>query len=234
MSNPAIKSSYDRAVNEPACSIQGVTQKLGIATFFLMITFVMSYTQAMSDLALPTYVMPCAIIAFILGLIIIFAKAANIVTVSIYATLEGCVLGGLTGMMELQHPNIAIQAGLGTMGAFLAMFLCYQSGLLKATPAFRKWLMISALGLILTYLVSFVGSLFGLQLIDLSSSTPMSIGISVIGVCVSSLFLILDFNDIENAVDQEAPKSLEWTLSFGLLLTLIWMYLEILRLLSKR
>jgi uncharacterized YccA/Bax inhibitor family protein len=62
----------------------------------------------------------------------------------------------------------------------------------------------------------------------------MSIGISVIGVCVSSLFLILDFNDIENAVDQEAPKSLEWTLSFGLLLTLIWMYLEILRLLSKR
>ncbi len=183
---------------------------------------------------IPQLMLPAAIIGFILALITIFrspAKAGS--TAPLYALSQGIFLGGITMIFEAQFPGIAMQALALTFGILATLLVCYKSGLILPTQNFRLMLVSAIGGIMILYLVNFVMSFFGSTLSFLTSNSPMSIGISLIIVGVAALSLVLDFDFIEEGAEKGMPKYMEWYGAFSLMVTLIWLYLEILRLLAK-
>ena len=183
---------------------------------------------------IPQLMLPAAIIGFILALVTIFrspAKAGS--TAPLYALSQGIFLGGITMIFEAQFPGIAMQARALTFGILATLLVCYKSGLILPTQNFRLMLVSAIGGIMILYLVNFVMSFFGSTLSFLTSNSPMSIGISLIIVGVAALSLVLDFDFIEEGAEKGMPKYMEWYGAFSLMVTLIWLYLEILRLLAK-
>ncbi|MFD0959259.1 Bax inhibitor-1/YccA family protein [Paenibacillus chungangensis] len=174
-----------------------------------------------------------AIAGFVLALIISFVPRSAPYLVPIYAAVEGLFLGAISAHFNAQTNGIAMQAALLTMGVFLAMLLAYKTGLIKATPTFKKIVIAATLGIMVMYLFSFVLSFFGVGMSFLHDSSMLSIGISLVVVGIAALNLVLDFDFIEQGSQQGAPKYMEWFGAFGLLVTLVWLYVEMLRLLSK-
>lgn len=181
----------------------------------------------------PLLIMIGAIGGFIVALITIFKKTWAPVTAPIYALLEGLVLGGISAAMEARYPGIVIQAVLGTFGTLGALLFAYRSGLIKATENFKLGVVAATGGIFFVYLISFVLGFFGVQVPMIHDSGPIGILFSVAVVIIAALNLVLDFDFIENGERSGAPKFMEWYAAFGLMVTLIWLYLEILRLLSK-
>jgi uncharacterized YccA/Bax inhibitor family protein len=136
-------------------------------------------------------------------------------------------------MFEVQYPGIALQAMALTFGVLGVMLLAYRSGVVKVTEKFRAGVIAATGAIFLVYLVGFVLSFFGIQLSFLYGNSLLSIGISGVIVVVAALNLVLDFDLIERNVRQGAPRKMEWFAGFALLVTLVWLYLELLRLLSK-
>jgi uncharacterized YccA/Bax inhibitor family protein len=169
----------------------------------------------------------------VLGLIISF-KATTAPYLAIpYAALEGLAMGGLSAMLERRYPGIAIQAVGLTFGVLGVLLAAYSMRLIRATQQFRS-IVIGATGAIaLLYLVTFVLGFFHVNVPVLNDSTPLGILVSVVICGVAALNLVLDFDLIESGVAQGAPRYMEWYCAFGLLVTLVWLYMEILRLLSK-
>jgi uncharacterized YccA/Bax inhibitor family protein len=155
------------------------------------------------------------------------------VTAPVYAVLEGLFLGGISAFYEAQFQGIVIQAVGLTFGTLAALLLAYKSGMIRATENFKLGVAAATGGIMLVYLVSLGMSFFGMRMPYLHESGPLGIGISVFIVVIAALNLVLDFDFIEQGAAQGAPKYMEWYAAFGLLVTLIWLYLEILRLLSK-
>ena len=183
---------------------------------------------------IPQLMLPAAIIGFILALVTIFrspAKAGS--TAPLYALSQGIFLGGITMIFEAQFPGIAMQALALTFGILATLLVWYKSGLILPTQYFRLMLVSAIGGIMILYLVNFVMSFFGSTLSFLTSNSPMSIGISLIIVGVAALSLVLDFDFIEEGAEKGMPKYMEWYGAFSLMVTLIWLYLEILRLLAK-
>ena len=183
---------------------------------------------------IPQLMLPAAIIGFILALVTIFrspAKAGS--TAPLYALSQGIFLGGITMIFEAQFTGIAMQALALTFGILATLLVCYKSGLILPTQNFRLMLVSAIGGIMILYLVNFVMSFFGSTLNFLTSNSPMSIGISLIIVGVAALSLVLDFDFIEEGAEKGMPKYMEWYGAFSLMVTLIWLYLEILRLLAK-
>ena len=183
---------------------------------------------------IPQLMLPAAIIGFILALVTIFrspAKAGS--TAPLYALSQGIFLGGITMIFEAQFPGIAMQALALTFGILATLLVWYKSGLILPTQNFRLMLVSAIGGIMILYLVNFVMSFFGSTLSFLTSNSPMSIGISLIIVGVAALSLVLDFDFIEEGAEKGMPKYMEWYGAFSLMVTLIWLYLEILRLLAK-
>lgn len=151
-----------------------------------------------------------------------------------YAVAEGLMLGSISLMFEMRFPGIAFQAISYTFGALAALLLAYKSGWIKATENFKLGVFAATGAIAIVYLLNMILSLFGMPMSFLHNSSPLSIGISMVVVVVAALNLVLDFDFIENAAaSRNTPKYMEWYAAFGLLVTLIWLYLEILRLLSK-
>jgi uncharacterized YccA/Bax inhibitor family protein len=172
---------------------------------------------------------------FILALIISFkADLAPYLAVP-YAALEGLVLGGLSAIFERRYPGIAIQAVGVTFAVFAVMLVAYKANIIRATQQFRAIVIGATMGVALLYLVSMVLSLFHVDGVTslLNSSSPLGIGISVIIAGIAAFNLILDFDFIEAGAAQGAPRYMEWYGAFGLTVTMVWLYLEILRLLAK-
>ncbi|GAE06284.1 conserved hypothetical protein [Paenibacillus sp. JCM 10914] len=136
-------------------------------------------------------------------------------------------------MFESTYYGITLQAALLTMCIFLGMLIVYKTGLIRATAGFKRGVIAATLGIALVYLLSFVLGMFGLSVPYLHDSTPIGIGISIFIIIIAALNFVLDFNLIEEGAQQGAPKYMEWYCSFGLLVTLIWLYIEIIRLLAK-
>src|SRR5271154_662708 len=174
-----------------------------------------------------------AIGGFIFALVTIFKKTWAPVTAPIYALLEGLVLGSISAIFELRFPGIAIQAVSLTFGTLVVLLLAYRSGLIPVTQKFRMGVVAATGGIALFYLLSIVLGFFGVHFTTINGSGPIGIGFSVVVVIVASLNLVLDFDFIESGVRAGAPKYMEWYAAFGLMVTLIWLYFEILRLLSK-
>ncbi|MFQ3339908.1 MAG: putative YccA/Bax inhibitor family protein [Gammaproteobacteria bacterium] len=185
---------------------------------------------------IPALTIPAALIGFILGMVTIFRskeKAGS--TAPLYALSQGIMLGGITLMYENVFDGIAIQAIGLTFGILASLLLCYKSGLIKPTENFRLMLGAAIGGIFILYLVSFIMSFFGggISLLSPTNSSWASIGISLAIVVVAALSLVLDFDYIEEGAEKGLPKYMEWYGAFSLMVTLVWLYLEILRLLSK-
>jgi uncharacterized YccA/Bax inhibitor family protein len=176
-----------------------------------------------------------AIGGFILALIISFkANLAPVLSIP-YAALEGLVLGSLSAIFERRYPGIAIQAVGLTFAVFAVMLVAYKLGIIRATERFRAVVIGATLSIAVVYAISMILGMFHVQapLMVLNSGTPLGIIISLVIVGVAALNLILDFNFIESGAAQGAPRYMEWYGAFALLVTMVWLYLEILRLLSK-
>jgi uncharacterized YccA/Bax inhibitor family protein len=170
---------------------------------------------------------------FIAALVTIFKKEWSPITAPIYALLEGLALGGISAVFELRYPGIAMQAVGLTFGTLFVLLLAYHSGLIPVTEKFKLGVVAATGGIAVFYLVEFVLGFFGVHFAAINGSGLLGIGFSVVVVIVAALNLVLDFDFIESGVNAGAPKYMEWYGAFGLIVTLVWLYLEILRLLAK-
>ena len=174
------------------------------------------------------------VIGLVLALVTAFMPKIARFTSLPYALAEGVFLGVISHLYDSQSQGIAIQALLATCGVFLTMLALYGLRILRATPKFTKGVIAATLGIGAMYLVGWIASMFGADSLRFwASSSPLGIGISVVIVMVAAFNLILDFDMIERGVQTKAPAYMEWYAAFGLIVTIVWLYLEILRLLSK-
>ena len=231
--NPAFSRGFDNAMLEIPLSermtLDGAVNKTGIL-------LALCFSGAFIGWNIPGLVFPALIIGFILAMVTIFrspAKAGS--TAPLYALAQGIALGGITLMYESAFDGIAIQAIGLTFGILASLLICYKSGVIKPTENFRLMVAAGIGGIFILYSVSFIMSFFGsgISLLSPTNGSLMSIGISLGIVCFASLSLVLDFDFIEEGADKGMPKYMEWYGAFSLMITLIWLYLEILRLLSK-
>ena len=180
------------------------------------------------------YVLGGAIGGLVVALVTVFKKEWSPVTAPLYAGLEGLFIGAVSAMFELRFPGIVMQAAALTFGTLGALLLAYRSGLIKATENFKLGVFAATGGIALLYLVNIGMRLFGFEGMGfIHESSWMGIAFSGFVVVIAALNLVLDFDFIEQGVEHGAPKYMEWYAAFGLLVTLIWLYLEILRLLAK-
>ncbi|MDD4957305.1 MAG: Bax inhibitor-1/YccA family protein [Candidatus Omnitrophica bacterium] len=179
------------------------------------------------------FAVPAAIIGFIIALITIFKKEWAPVTAPLYAAAEGVFLGGISSIFEAAYPGIVIQAVALTFGTFFCLLAAYRSGLIKPTENFKLGIVAATGGIAVVYLISWVMGFFGHGFTMIYSSGPAGIIFSLVVVVVAALNLVLDFDFIEKGADAGVPIYMEWYAAFGLMVTLIWLYLEMLRLIGK-
>lgn len=170
---------------------------------------------------------------FITALVTIFKKEWAPVTAPIYALMEGLFLGGISAFMDLRYPGIAIQAVGLTFGVLLTMLVIYTSGMIRVTDKLRIGIIAATGGIALFYFLEIILSFFHINFVTVNGSGPIGIAFSLFVCAIAALNLVLDFDFIEQGVHFGAPKYMEWYGAFGIMVTLVWLYLEILRLLSK-
>jgi len=169
----------------------------------------------------------------ICAMVLVFKKEWSPALAPIYALLEGLVLGGISAITNVRYPGIAMQAVGLTFGTMFVLLFLYSSRIIKVTQKFRLGVVAATGGIFLFYLAQMILGFFGIHFFSLNGSGALGIGISLVVCAVAALNLVLDFDFIERGVNYGAPKYMEWYGAFGLMVTLIWLYLEILRLLSK-
>ena len=236
--NPSLRNEtfekYKNAGTGQVMTIQGTVNKTFILLLLLLVTFIYSWNQFINnpDSATPLILIG-AIGSLVVGLVTIFVPKTAPFTAPLYALLEGLFVGAVSARYEVQYGGIVFQAVLLTIGVLLSLLLVYKSGLIKVTRNFRLGVVAATGAILLVYIISFIGRFFGFEIPHLHEATPLGIAISVVIVIIAALNLVLDFDFIENAARKRVPKYFEWYGAFGLLVTLIWLYLEILRLLAK-
>ena len=170
---------------------------------------------------------------FIVAMVTIFKKQWAPITAPLYALLEGLLLGGVSAMFEMRFHGIAIQAVSLTFGTLVVMLLAYRSGLIKVNDKMRLGIVAATGGIAVFYLIQFVLGFFGFRFNAVNGSGPIGIIFSLVVVGVAAMNLVLDFDLIEQGARWNAPKYMEWYSGFALMITLVWLYFELLRLLSK-
>lgn len=174
------------------------------------------------------------IAGFVLALVTTFAQRWAGITAPLYAIAEGFALGGISAVMELRYPGIVLQAVMLTVGVLAVMLLLYRSGVIKVTDKFRMGVVAATGAIALLYLVDIgLRAFTSIQIPFIHESGAMGIGFSLLVVGLAALNLVLDFDLIDRGTQQGAPKYMEWYGAFALMVTLVWLYLELLRLLSK-
>ncbi len=223
-----------------AMTLNGTVNKTAMLLVITLVGAMYSWSQAATALAsgetgmLMPLALGGAIGGFIVALVTIFKKTWAPVTAPLYAGLEGLFLGAISAIFEMRYPGIVMQAVGLTFGTLAALLMAYRSGLIQATENFKLGVVAATGGIALLYLVNIGMRLFGFEGMGfIHEGSTLGILFSVGVVIVAALNLVLDFDFIENGVQQQAPKYMEWYAAFGLLVTLVWLYLEILRLLSK-
>ena len=231
--NPALQSSTFRqhlsAVTEGTMTLSGTVNKTGIS--LLLVIGSAAYTWV--NPGMHVLLIPALIGGIVAAFVTIFKPTVGHISVPVYAVLEGIVLGGISMMFEAMYPGIVVQAVFLTFGTLGALLLAYTSGLIKATENFKLGVFAATGGIALLYFINFIMGFFGSGMGIISSNSGMGILFSGFVVVIAALNLVLDFDFIEEGVEMGAPKYMEWYGAFGLLVTLIWLYLEILRLLAK-
>jgi uncharacterized YccA/Bax inhibitor family protein len=217
-------------------SLGGTVNKTGILLLLVVLSASWTWNLFFESNNAAT-VMPLMITGgiggFIFALITIFKKNWSGITAPAYAVLQGLFLGGISAMYEAQFDGIVIQAIGLTLGTLTSLLLLYKTGIVKPTENFRLMVTSATMGIGLLYLVSMVMNMFGSSIGFIHSNGLFGIGFSLFVVAIAALNLVLDFDFIEQGAEQGAPKYMEWFGAFSLMVTLIWLYLEMLRLLAK-
>jgi uncharacterized YccA/Bax inhibitor family protein len=232
--NPTLRSNVFTAARAAggagAMTIQGTVNK----SFVLLLLVVLgaNFTWANPAGLLP-FIWPLLIGAFGVAILTVFKKEWSPFTSPIYAFLEGLILGAISAIFERTFPGIVMQAVGLTFGVLFSLLFAYKSGLIRPTENFKLGVVAATGGIALLYMVSIVMGFFGRSIPFIHQSGPIGIGFSIFVVIIASLNLVLDFDFIEQGAASGAPKYMEWYGAFGLLVTLVWLYLEILRLLAK-
>jgi uncharacterized YccA/Bax inhibitor family protein len=167
--------------------------------------------------------------------VISFKQSTNPALILSYAAAEGLFLGAISHVFNDLYPGIAIQAVVGTAGVFAGMLVVYKTGAIRVTPKFTRWLLGALIGVVALSLVNLVASFFtegGLGLRDADTNPVLAIGFSLLCIGIAAFVFLLDFDMIDKGIKQGAPERFAWYAAFGLTVTLVWLYLEILRLLS--
>ena len=175
---------------------------------------------------------PALIVGLVLSLIVIFKRSTNPALILSYAAAEGVVLGGLTGWFEQFYPGIALQAIVGTLGVFGGMLVVYKTGAIRVTPKFTKMLIGAMIGVVVLMVFNLLASLLFNFDTGLRSGGGLAIVFSIVCIAIAAMSFLLDFDQIDKALKIGAPANFDWYFAFGLMVTLVWLYLEILRLLS--
>jgi len=232
--NPALRGEiFTGAASRGAAGAMTIQGTVNKTLLLLMLTVIAaSWTWARAAAAIP-FMMPAAILGFIAALVTIFKKEWAGITAPIYALLEGVFLGGISAVFEQSYPGIVIQAVALTFGTLFCLLLAYKSGLIKPTENFKLGVVAATGAVAVVYLLSIIVGLFGIRFPLIHDSGPVGILFSLVVVVIAALNLVLDFDFIENGEAAGAPKYMEWYGAFGLMVTLIWLYLEMLRLLAK-
>ncbi|MDG3006888.1 Bax inhibitor-1/YccA family protein [Paludisphaera mucosa] len=247
-SNPAFSqdvfAGYDQVYGAPrsmTTTVQGTMSKTFLLLAILSGTALWTWNAVGSGQMPIGVVVGAALAGFVTSLVTIFKPSFAPWTAPVYAAMEGVFLGGISQLIEAglrakygnAYQGVALQAVSLTVGTTLVMLFLYASGMVKVTEKLRSGIMMATGAVCLFYLVSMLLRMFGVTMPMIWSATPIGIGFSLFVVGLAAFNLLLDFDFIEEAARREAPKYMEWYGAFGLMVTLVWLYLEILRLLAK-
>ena len=239
-SNPALNDKAfrtdDVAFGQETMTVNGTVNKTGILLILALITSVWTWNLFLHSRS-PETIMPLAAVGgiggFIVGMVTVFKKKWSPITAPMYALLEGLLLGSVSALFEVRFPGLPIQAVSLTFGVLVVMLLAYRWGVIPVNNKLRMGIVAATGGIFLIYFAEFILGFFGIHFTTINSASPIGIGFSVVVVVIASLNLVLDFDFIERGAQAGAPKYMEWYGAFGLIVTLIWLYFEMLRLLSK-
>jgi len=233
--SPTAFDQAGRVVHGQAMTVQGTVNKT--ALLLLITTVAAAFTWRLfwqgAGGGTNLWLTAGAIGGFVIGLVTIFKKTWAPFTAPLYALCQGLFIGGLSSIFERQMPGIVIQAVMFTFGTLAALLAAYSGGLIRASAGFRTGIIAATGGIAIVYLASMVLGFFHIQIPGIFGNGMIGIGFSIFVVVIAAMNLVLDFDTIETGARQGAPKFMEWYGAFGLLVTLVWLYLEILRLLSK-
>lgn len=223
------------SVGSNVMTLQGTVNKTGFLLLFLGISAIWTwkaYYTAGAQAVIP-WMITGALGGFVFALVTIFKKQWAGVTAPVYALLEGLFLGGISAILEGRFHGIVIQAVGLTFGTLFFLLMAYRSGAIRATENFKLGVVSATGGIFLIYMITWILGLFGMNVPYIHSNGLVGIAFSLFVVIVAALNLVLDFDFIESGVEKGAPKYMEWYAAFGLMVTLVWLYIEILRLLTK-
>lgn len=232
--NPVLTSNAfnTTAISSETMTINGTVNKTFLSLTLLMVT---GYYTFMSGQIMSGFAIFSLIAAFIVAIITMYKKEWSPITVPIYAILEGIGLGWFSYSFNSLYDGIVLSAICITVSILLAMLMIYRSGLIKPTENFKLGVAAATGGIALLYIINLVMSFFGSQMgiMNIQNASLMSIGFSLFVIVIAALNLVVDFDFIEEGAEKGAPKYMEWFGALGLMVTLVWLYLEILRLLAK-
>jgi len=231
--NPAIKRLSETRATTGGLTYNGVIHRTGVLVLATGIAFVLTWRGLQSGAMAPGLGLGALVVGTLLGLLIIFTRATNPLLIGAYALAQGVMLGTVSYFANRRFPGIAIEAVAGTLGCFVVVLWLYSMRVLRATPVFTKVILGAMIGIAVIYLADIVGGFFGHPLDIVRGNSAMSIGLSAVIVLVAAVSFVIDFAAIEQAVAEGADERQGWHYAFALLLGLIWLYMEILRLLSK-
>lgn len=215
-----------QAAGDRPMTVDDVVVKTAVTLGLAIVTGALTILFHASVLAIPAL-----LVGLVVSMIIIFKRKPNAPLVLTYAAAEGVLLGAITGLFESVYPGIAFQAIIGTFGVFAAMLVVYKTGAVRVTPRLTKWVIGATVGVVVVMLANLVISLFGVDL-GIRSGGPLSIVFSLIVIGIAAFNLLLDFEQADRMIREGYPARWAWYAAFGLMTTLVWLYLEILRLLS--
>jgi uncharacterized YccA/Bax inhibitor family protein len=212
---------------ERPMTIDDVVAKTGISLAVLVVTAALTWITELYALALPA-----ALVGLVLAMVIIFKKSISPALILAYAAVEGVVIGAISALFERIYPGIVIQAVVGTLAVFGGMLVVYRTGAIRVTPRLTRWIAGALIGVFVLMLVNLVAGLVIPGGLGLREGGPLAIIFSLVCIGVAAFSFLLDFDAADQAIRQRAPEKVAWYIAFGLLVTLVWLYLEILRLIS--
>ena len=236
--NPVLtdKSFNVTAVGAERMTIDGVVNKSAILLGLLLVSAYWVWDKFFDSLnyaSVSGYMWVGIIGGLVAAVVTTFKPNIANITAPVYALLEGLALGGISAFLESRYPGIVIQAVSLTFAVFFSLLVAYRSGLIQVTENFKLMVVSATGGIFVVYMLSFVLGMFGINMPFIHEGGLFGIIFSLVVIAVAAMNLVLDFDFIESGVDKGAPKYMEWYASFGLMVTLVWLYIEILRLLSK-
>ena len=211
-------------------TMDDVVTKTGLS--FLVTVLAAAVTWAMPGDAAWGLALPAVLIAFVLGLVISFKQIANPVATLSYGALYGVALGAISEAFNTVFPGIVMQALIGTFGVFAGMLVVYKTGAIRVTPKLTRWVIGALVGALVLMVANWIAYVFQDDGLGLRSGGPLAIGFSLVVIGIAAFMLLLDFDMADEAIRRGAPAKFAWYIAFGLLVTVVWLYMEILRLLS--